>query len=266
MSIKKVRRSPLLTVEYSDTRPTALFESIRQVDALGRAKKRSLGVAVSFALHGLVVGGVFGASVWASSQADEKPVKVSFFAPPPPPPPPPAGGGQKAKKTPKKVEIKPKKVELVQPKEIPDQKKEEPKKTEDPPEEGGQEGGVKGGVAGGTVGGTVGGVIGGVLGGELGGKLSYEKVAKPPSRIAGEEQPPIPGSMLPALRGSKGTIRIKFLINAQGNVDRVEILISQIPLLDEIMKKHVMSWKFAPTTINGRAVAIEFAQNFRMAF
>ena len=243
-----------------------MFESIRHVDALGRAKKRSVGVAVSFAIHALFIAGIFGASIWATSHADDKPVKVSFFAPPPPPPPPPAGGGQTAKKTPKKVEIKPKKVELVQPKEIPQEKPKEEPKAEDPPEEGGKEGGVKGGVAGGTVGGTIGGTIGGQLGGELGGKLSYERVSKPPRLIEGEKQPPIPGSLMPALRGSKGLIYVKFRIGADGKVDSVEIIRSTMPLLDDIIKKHVSTWRYEPTMISGRAVAIEFSQPFTFAF
>jgi protein TonB len=243
-----------------------LFDSIRQTDTLGRAKKRSLSLVMSFVAHGLLIGGGVAASYWAAHRVKDEAVKLTFFAPPPPPPPPPAGGGSKTKKTPKKTEIKPKKVELVQPKEIP---KETPKKEEtkqDEPEDNGQEGGVKGGVEGGVVGGVIGGVVGGQLGGELGGKLTYERISKAPRLVVGEKQPAIPGNLLPTLRGSKGIMYIKFRIRADGTVDSIEIIKSTIPLLDDIMKRHVMSWKFEPSIINGRAVAVEFSQPFSFVF
>jgi protein TonB len=243
-----------------------LFESIRQTDTLGRAKKRSLSLVLSFSVHGLLIVAGVAASYWAAHHAADKAVKLTFFAPPPPPPPPPAGGGSKTKKTPKKTEIKPKKHELVQPKEIPKETPKEEPKEKDEPEEHGQEGGVKGGVEGGVVGGQVGGVVGGQLGGELGGKLSYERLSKAPKLLVGEKQPAIPGNLLPMLRGSKGLMYIKFRIRADGTVDSIEIIKSTIPLLDDIMKKHVLSWKFEPSIINGRAVAVEFSQPFSFVF
>ena len=59
---------------------------------------------------------------------------------------------------------------------------------------------------------------------------------------------------------------MKFRIRADGSVDSVEIIKSTMPLLDDLMKKHVMGWKFEPTINNGRAVPVEFSQPFTFAF
>lgn len=223
----------------------------------------------SFAAHGGLIGLSLLGSMWVTKQATEEGTKLTFIAPPPPPPPPPGGGGQKTKPKVKKVEPKKVKQEFVQPREIPKEtpKVEEKPKVEDAPEEpGGQEGGVKGGVEGGVVGGVVGGVIGGTLGGELGGKLSYERVSKAPGLMSGEKEPPIPANLLPQLRGSKGVILVRMRINADGKVDSVEIVRSTIPLLDDIVRRHIMGWRFEPPMIAGRATRVEVLQPFSFRF
>ncbi len=99
-----------------------------------------------------------------------------------------------------------------------------------------------------------------------GGSASFERLSKPPQLVAGEKQPDIPASLLSSLRGAKGIIYIKFRIRADGGVDSIEIVQSTIPLLDEVIRRHVMGWRFAPTVVNGRAVAVEFSQPFAFAF
>jgi protein TonB len=239
----------------------ALFDAIRQDDAAGRAKKRMSGVTISFIVHGAIVAGILFASWWMSTHAvkDDKP-KVTFFTPPPPPPPPPPGGGKKTqqKKTPKKV-----KKEFVQPKEVPKEvPKVESKTTKE--DDGGVEGGVEGGVKGGVVGGVVGGVLGST--GPVNQQMTYERISKPPALKSGEPKPGIPANIQPMLRGSKGIILCKIKIGTAGNVEAVEVIRSTLPMLDEVVRKHIFTWTFEPLTVGGIAKKAEFLQPFQFTF
>jgi protein TonB len=236
--------------------PPRLFDAIRQNDAAGNIKRRSVGVSLSFAIHGALLAAAFAASYWAAQKKEEEPTKLTFFAPPPPPPPPPGGGATKKIKR----DIPKVKKEFVQPKEVP---KETPKQETKDDNPAGVEGGVEGGVVGGVVGGQVGGVLGGT--GPTGQSL-YDRASKLPTLKRGEEQPGIPGNLLPMLRGSKGIILAKIRIGRDGKVDSVEIVRSTMPLLEDILRKHIMSLVFEPTILGGRQVSIEVLQAYRFSF
>ena len=71
----------------------------------------------------------------------------------------------------------------------------------------------------------------------------------------------------PMLAGSKGVILAKVRINRDGSVDSVEIVRSTMPLLDDVVRKHILgSWKFEPTILAGKPVAVEFLQPFSFIF
>jgi len=148
----------------------------------------------------------------------------------------------------------------VQPKEVP---KETPKQETKDDNPAGVEGGVEGGVVGGVVGGQVGGVLGGT--GPTGQSL-YDRISKMPKLKSGEEKPPVPQNLLPMLRGSKGIILAKIRIGREGKVDSVEIVRSTMPLLEDIVRKHLMGLVFEPTVVGGRAVSVEVLQPYSFVF
>lgn len=98
-------------------------------------------------------------------------------------------------------------------------------------------------------------------------KPGYERVSRAPTRISGEKDPPVPSSLLTQLRGSKGVVLVKIRISQSGSIDAVEMVRSTIPLLNEIVRNHIMAnWKFEAPLNAGEPTRIEYLQTFTFVF
>jgi periplasmic protein TonB len=203
-----------------------------------------------------------------------------YMAAPPPPPAPPLGPpparqhvankpSQKVN-TPAKVNIPEEarpaaieKPELTMPTAIP---KEIPRVSEPGAGAGGVVGSVPGGVAGGVPGGAVGGSAGGIFAGVLGGAGDAPAPPPPPPqgpvRVGGDVRAPKllnivqPRYPAEAKRARiEGTVVIEATVNEDGSVSRAKV-ISGHPLLVNAAIDAVQQWKYEPTSLNGKPVAV----------
>ncbi|HXY41205.1 MAG TPA: hypothetical protein VEQ10_16140, partial [Vicinamibacteria bacterium] len=138
-----------------------MFQSLILTDEGKAAGRKSATLAVSIALHTILVVAVAILPLLYYDALPSSEALKAFFvqplevAPPPPPPPPPPAGAHAIVKTPPKVNLN-QPQGFVAPIDVPNEIK---------PEEGldlGVEGGVPGGVEGGVPGGVIGGVVGGL--------------------------------------------------------------------------------------------------------
>jgi periplasmic protein TonB len=169
---------------------------------------------------------------------------AATLAPPPPPPPPPKK--PKPKVTPKKMD-QPK--EMLAPKEIPkDIPKDEPS-SGDGDAVGGVEGGIEGGVAGGVV-----------------APAPKPPPAPPPpppkpvfrttddakrERISGSD-PAYPQRA--QIQGWEGTLVVRIHISPSGSVERLDFIQTD-KNFEETVRKAVLSWRFKPRMVDGKAVS-----------
>ena len=225
---------------------------------------RTVSGAVAVLLHLAIIAGIILAGLYFADPLNIKQyASVVLVAPPPPPPPPPPATG--------KI-IKPKVVhhtfmnagKLIVPTVIPKhiaEIKEAPLKQD-------SLGGVVGGVPGGVPGGQMGGVIGGVIGGVL--NTAARPVPPPPSvkrngplRVGGHlRQPKVIVIVLPkypALAREahiQGQVQIDAVLDEQGNVIEMKV-ISGPPLLYQAAIDALKQWKYEPTYLNDRPIAVK---------
>ncbi|MGH9793595.1 MAG: energy transducer TonB [Candidatus Acidiferrales bacterium] len=182
-----------------------------------------------------------------------------LVAPPPPPPPPPAPSTVAARpaKAPKRVftasgkllapSAIPNRVAMLQEEQL-------------PPE-------VPIGVVGGVPGGVPGGQMGGVLGGIITGEKNVPVVAPPPPvampvRVGGRVKAPrqiyAPQPFYPPLARQarvQGDVLLDAVIDEQGNVVKLSV-VSGHPLLLDAAIKTVSQWRYEPTLLNDKPVAL----------
>ncbi|HEY5958471.1 MAG TPA: TonB family protein [Polyangiaceae bacterium] len=230
------------------------FEGILTQTDTKPARWRRVTLVASLVLHlaALAVGVV--ASFW---RVDEMPmpaihVMLAEAAPPPPPPPPPAG----AKRPTSRPRPKPtSRNELVQP----DPDKETAKPQEKPAESEGVVGGVEGGVEGGVVGGVV------------GADVAPPKPPPPPpppkpvvpktvTAAVGQHQlainanePPYCCVRVPRALDRSGvnlTARVRVCVNAQGQVNQVQIVEGTGSDVDAQIPNFVRRWRYRPYIVD----------------
>jgi protein TonB len=128
-------------------------------------------------------------------------------------------------------------------------------------------GGVVGGVPGGVPGGQLGGVLGGVIGGVL--NTAARSVPPPPSvkpngpvRVGGHvRQPKVIVQVLPTYpvlareTHVQGQVRIDAVLDEQGNVIEMKV-VSGHPLLYQAALDALKQWKYEPTYLNDRPIAV----------
>jgi protein TonB len=128
-------------------------------------------------------------------------------------------------------------------------------------------GGVIGGVPGGVPGGQLGGVLGGVIGGVL--NTAARPVPPPPTvkpngpvRVGGHvRQPKVIVQVLPKYpvlareTHVQGQVRIDAVLDEQGNVVEMKI-VSGHPLLYQAALDALKQWKYEPTYLNDRPIAV----------
>jgi periplasmic protein TonB len=218
---------------------------------------------VAVLLHVVVIAGPLLAGLYYTDSINIKQyASVILVAPPPPPPPPPPATGQV---------IKPKVVhhvlmnagKLLAPTVIPKHVAE----IKEPPLADDSFGGVIGGVPGGVPGGQLGGVLGGVIGGVL--NTAARPVPPPPTvkpngpvRVGGHvRQPKVIVQVLPKYpvlareTHVQGQVRIDAVLDEQGNVVEMKI-VSGHPLLYQAALDALKQWKYQPTYLNDRPIAV----------
>jgi protein TonB len=224
---------------------------------------QTLSGVIAVLLHVVVIAGPVLAGLYYTDSINIKQyASVILVAPPPPPPPPPPATGQV---------IKPKVMhhmlmnagKLLAPTVIPKHIAE----IKEPPLAHDSFGGVVGGVPGGIPGGQLGGVLGGVIGGVL--NTAARPVPPPPTvkpngpvRVGGHvRQPKVIVQVLPKYpvlareTHVQGQVRIDAVLDEQGNVVEMKI-VSGHPLLYQAALDALKQWKYEPTYLNDRPIAV----------
>jgi periplasmic protein TonB len=115
------------------------------------------------------------------------------------------------------------------------------------------------GVSDGVEGGAVGGIPGGVSGGAVAqpsapndAPLQVGRDVKAPRKLK-DVRPSFPSAAMAAR--VQGTVIIEIMIGPDGRVHSTQLLKS-VPLLDAAALEAVRQWEYAPTTVDGKAVAV----------
>ena len=229
-----------------------------------KSGSRTLSGALAVLLHVVVIAGPILAGLYYTDSINIKQfASTTLVAPPPPPPPPPPATG---------AVIKSKVVhhtlvnagKLLAPTVIPKHIAEIKEAPLEPDSFGGVAGGVPGGMPGGQMGGVLGGVIGGVL------NTAARPVPPPPSvkpkgpvRVGGHVRAPkaivIVRPEYPPLARQvhlQGQVQIDAVLDEQGNVVEMKV-VSGPPLLYQAALDALKKWKYEPTYLNDRPIAVQ---------
>jgi periplasmic protein TonB len=229
-----------------------------------KSGSRTLSGAIAVLLHVVVIAGPIVAGLYYTDSINIKQfASTTLVAPPPPPPPPPPATG---------AVIKSKVVhhtlvnagKLLAPTVIPKHIAEIKEAPLEPDSFGGVAGGVPGGVPGGQMGGVLGGVIGGVL------NTAARPAPPPPSvkpkgpvRVGGHVRPPkiivkVQPEYPPLARQVhiQGQVQIDAVLDEQGNVIEMKV-VSGPPLLYQAALNALKKWKYEPTYLNDRPIAVQ---------
>jgi protein TonB len=220
-------------------------------------------ILLAVLLHVALIGGPIVAGLYYTDTINLKQFATTLLvAPPPPPPPPPAAAVGVAKpQLSKRVFIR--EGKLLAPTYIPKQVAQLKEAPIESDAFGGVSGGVPGGVPGGQLGGVVGGVIGGVL--NTGAKPVAPPVAKSgaPVRVGGRVRPPRAivqvRPQYPTLARQtrvQGDVKIDAILDEQGNVVDMRV-VSGHPLLYQAALDALSKWKYEPTYLNDRPIAVQ---------
>jgi protein TonB len=183
-------------------------------------------------------------------------------APPaaPPPPPPAAARAVVPHITPTHANLTYKLGKLTAPARIP--KTVSLDNAAEAPDLGGVVGGVPGGVPGGQLGGSLGGVIGGT-GTSIPIPPPQQPAARRIVRVGSSLKAPrqihsVQPEYPPLARQARvwGTVVVSAVIDEQGNVVQARVVDGH-PLLIPAALKAVLQWKYEPTLLNGKPVAVE---------
>ena len=215
--------------------------------------RRRVAAPVAVAVHAAVLGGIIAISAWKIGDVPEPNVPILFVAPSAPPPP---AGGPGAERHPavrrpvSSAEPSP----VVAPPRIPAVLPPITIATADLPTFPGSEG---------SIGGTEKGVPGGV--GEATGAVDGAGVgpgdvlsARAPNVVAPRLLYQVPPEYPDAARRARlqGAVILQAVIGTDGDVDDVHVLSSASPLFDEPAARAVRRWRYAPATLDRRAVRV----------
>ena len=66
--------------------------------------------------------------------------------------------------------------------------------------------------------------------------------------------------------GIEGSVRIEFLVNEKGNVEKLKILDANPPnIFEQSVKRTVLSWRFKPGTLEGEPVKVRAMTTIRFS-
>jgi periplasmic protein TonB len=260
--IPQGKPEPLSIVSGGATPTRAFLNDALLGNRRFRSSSKSVDVLLALLAHIVVLGGPILAGLYYTDTINLKQFATTFLvAPPPPPPPPvPAVGMIKPQQS-KRVFIS--EGKLLAPTYIPKQVAQ----LKEAPIESDAFGGVPGGVPGGIPGGQLGGVIGGVIGGAL--NTGAKPVPPPtgksgaPVRVGGRVRAPKAIAQVrpeyPALARQtrvQGDVKIDAILDEQGNVIDMKV-VSGHPLLYQAAVDALKKWKYEPTYLNDRPIAVE---------
>jgi periplasmic protein TonB len=223
---------------------------------------KSVDVLLALLVHVVLLGGPIVAGLYYTDTINLKQFATTFLVAPPPPAPPPAPAvGEVKPQLSKRVFIN--EGKLLAPTYIPKQVAQ----LKEAPIESDAFGGVPAGVPGGIPGGQLGGVIGGVIGGVLntGAKPVPPATGKSgaPVRVGGRVRAPKAIVQVrpeyPALARQtrvQGDVKIDAILDEQGNVINMKV-VSGHPLLHQAAVDALKKWKYEPTYLNDRPIAVE---------
>ena len=219
------------------------------------------GSAAVYVVGGLVVFALGTATkhIIVEKRADITFVEKVAIEPPPPAPEPPKPVVQEQPKPapaaapviPKHLKVRkldkpPPPKELAAPKEMPM----EPPKEADPSQDKGVA--VYGEVGMGDAAGLEGGMQGGVVGGQIG-AIALPEDADPPVPAKSNAPPQYPE--LARSSGKTGTVILKVVILASGEVSSVEVMRGDEPFVSEAVKA-VKQWRYEPARFNGQPITV----------
>lgn len=250
-------------VERGPARGRGFFNEALLENHRFKSSSKTLDFLVALLFHVAVLSGPILAGLCYTDTINLKAFATTLLvAPPPPPPPPPApAAGIVKAQAPKRVFMTGGK--LVAPTVIPRQIAEIKEAPLEPDSLGGVVGGVPGGVPGGQMGGVLGGVIGGVM--NTAARPLGPPMGKPsaPLRVGGRIRPPRAivqtHPEYPTLARQariQGQVQIDAILDEQGNVADMKV-VSGPPLLQQAALDALKKWKYEPTYLNDRPIAIE---------
>jgi protein TonB len=240
----------------------ALIESAAHPAGVPGRHAKTLTVAIAF--HAAVIAALVLAALASTSEPPEPAIPILFPAFPGGPPPPAGGGG-----TPVRATLVPRlrvEVPILRMPELP-----VVASTEGPRDTGPSVGNEIPGVVGdstGTGDGTDGGIDGGT-GKQEGGGLPDDTIYPP--HAAGVTAPTVVLRIDPDYPETsrklqqQGVVILEAVITASGSVDQLRIIGSAGPILDAAAVAAVRQWRYAPATLNGRAVAVFLTVTVRFA-
>ena len=226
-----------------------------------KGSSKTADVLLALLAHVVLIGGPIVAGLHYTDTINLKQFATTFLVAPPPPPPPVAAMGVAKSQMSKRVFIR--EGKLLAPTYIPKQIAQLKEAPIDSDAFGGVPGGVLGGVPGGELSGVVGGVIGGVL------NTGAKPVAPPagksgaPIRVGGSVRPPKAivqvRPQYPTLARQtrvQGDVKIDAILDEQGNVVDMRV-VSGHPLLYQAALDALGKWKYEPTYLNDRPIAVQ---------
>jgi periplasmic protein TonB len=227
-----------------------------------KSSSKSVDVLLALLVHIVILGGPIFAGLYYTETLNLKGFTTTLLvAPSPPPPAPPPAAAAIKSQTPKRVFIS--EGKLLAPTYIPNkvaQIKEAPLESD---AFAGVLGGVPGGIPGGQLGGVVGGVIGGVL--NTGAKPIPPSTgrSRTPVRVGGHVRQPKAivktRPDYPALAREArihGDVMIDAILDEEGNIVDMKV-ISGHPFLYQAALNALKKWKYEPTYLNDKPVAVE---------
>jgi protein TonB len=262
------KRQPLSIVSGGAIPTKALLNDALLENRSFKSTPKSVVVPLALLLHIVVLGGPILAGLYHTETINLKEFTATILvAPSPPPPAPPVAAAAIKSQAPKRVFMR--EGKLLAPTYIPKQVAQ----IKEAPIESDAFVGVLGGVPGGIPGGQLGGVVGGVIGGALntGAKpiaLSTGK-SSAPVRVGGHVRQPKAivqtRPEYPALAREahiQGDVKIDAILDQQGNIIDMKI-ISGHPLLYQAALDALKKWKYEPTYLNDKPIAVEVIVTIR---
>jgi periplasmic protein TonB len=267
ISIRRAARgtpsAPQLVKRHGAALSRAFLNEVLLESQRLKGGSKTADVLLALLLHGALIGGPIVAGLYFTDTINLKQFATTFLVAPPPPPPPPTAVAVGVVKPQLSRRVFIREGKLLAPTYIPKQVaqlKEAPMESD---AFGGVAGGVPGGVPGGQLGGVVGGVIGGVL--NTGAKPVAPPLAKSgsPVRVGGRVRPPKAivqvRPQYPTLARQtrvQDDVKIDAILDEQGNVVDMRV-VSGHPLLYQAALDALSKWKYEPTYLNDRPIAVQ---------
>jgi periplasmic protein TonB len=260
---------PLSIVRVHTAPARAFLNDVLLENRRFKSSSKSVDVLLALLVHIVVLGGPIFAGLYYTETINLKEFTTTLLVAPSPPPPalPPAPAAIKSQ-SPKRMFIS--EGKLLAPTYIPKQVAQ----IKEAPLESDAVAGVLGGVPGGIPGGQLGGVVGDVIGGILstGAKPIPPPMGKAratPLRVGGHvrqpraivrTQPAYP--TLAREARIQGDVTIDAILDEEGNIVDMKV-ISGHPFLYQAALSALKKWKYEPTYLNDKPIAVEMIVTIR---